>query len=75
MRSLIALFRTYGSAWLSGASGVALVVIQAVAIGGDAGHENVPRQAVAAGPRGRLHLRRGGPALPVVDVVVNDLET
>ena len=53
---------------------VAFVVIQAVAIGRHARHEDVALQAVAAGPHGGLHLRGGGAALPVVDVVEDHLE-
>ncbi len=53
---------------------VAFIVVQAVAVGRHAGHEDIARYAVAAGPHGGLHLRRGGAALPIVDVVVNHVE-
>ena len=53
---------------------VALIVVQAVAVGGHAGHEDVARQAVAAGAHGGLHLRGRGAALPVVDIVVDHVE-
>ena len=53
---------------------IAFVVIQAVAIGGHARHEDVAHQAVARGLHRGFHLRRRGAALPVVDVVEDDLE-
>src|ERR1700693_3216711 len=53
---------------------VALVMIQAVAIGGYARHENVAVQIVAAGTRGSFYLSRRGAALPVVHVVIDDIE-
>ena len=54
---------------------IAFLVIQAVAIGRHAGHENVAAEAVAAGPHGGFHLLGGGAALPIVNVVENHVET
>ena len=57
-----------------GGERVALLVVQAVAIGGDAGHEDVAADAVAAGADGGLHLGGRGAALPIVGIVENHLE-
>ncbi len=53
---------------------VALVMVQSVAISTDAGHEDVTVQIAAAGPRGCFHVRGRGAMLPIVHVVVNDVE-
>ena len=53
---------------------IALVMVQPVAIGADARHEDVTMQIVAAGPRRGFHLRGRGAVLPVVHIVVNDVE-
>ncbi len=53
---------------------VAFVMVQSVAVGGHARHENVALQVGAAGARGGFHVGRRGAALPVVDVVEDDVE-
>ena len=53
---------------------VAFVMIQSIAIGGHTGHEDIALQIVAAGARRGFHLGGGGAALPIVDVVVDDIE-
>ncbi len=53
---------------------VAFVMIQAVAVRGHARHENVTMEIAAARAHGAFDVAGGGPALPVVDVVENDIE-
>src|SRR5579872_474325 len=57
-----------------GRQGIALMMIQAIAIRRHARHEDIAMQASVDGARGGLHLRGGGAALPVVDIVVDNLE-
>ncbi len=57
-----------------GGERILLVMVQPVAIRGDARHEDVSRQTVAAGVNGAFHLRCRSAALPVVDIVEYDIE-
>ena len=57
-----------------GGQGVALVVIQAVAVGGDAGHEDVAANVAAKLLAERVDDGGGGAALPVVGVVEKGVE-
>src|ERR1035438_4623798 len=54
---------------------IALLVIQAVAVGGDARHEDVAGNAVPAGTYGGLHLGRRGAAFKIVNIVEYHVET
>ena len=58
-----------------GSQRIALLVVQSVAIGRYARHENVALQAEADGADRGFHLRGRGAALPIVGVIENDLET
>ena len=54
---------------------IAFVMIQAIAVSRDAGHENVAMQVIAGGgAHGRFDMGRGGAAIPIIDVVENDFE-
>ncbi len=53
---------------------VAFVMIQAIAISGDARHENVAMQFVADGAHRAFDVRGGSAALPIVDVVEHYVE-
>ena len=53
---------------------VAFMMVQTVTIGGNARHVYVALQPVAACAGSRLHLGGRGSAMPVVDVVENDVE-
>ena len=57
-----------------GRQGVAFVVVQAVAVGRDARHKDVAVERAVDGADRAFHLRRGGAALPIVNVVEDHLE-
>ena len=57
-----------------GREGIGFMMVQAIAIGGDARHEDIAAEAVAGGAHGGFDMVRGGAALPVVDIVENDFE-
>ena len=63
-----------GIRMIVGRQRIALVVVQTVAVGRHARHVDVALQPVAARFGGRFHLRSGRAAMPVVDVVVHDVE-
>src|SRR3954453_3920577 len=54
--------------------GVTLMMIQPVAVRRDTGHENIADQASVERLCRCLDLSRGGAALPIVDIVKDDLE-
>src|ERR1017187_7448394 len=53
---------------------VAFLVVESVAVGGHAGHEDVPAHPVAEQAHGSFHLGRGGAVFPIVRVVEHHLE-
>ena len=57
-----------------GRQGIAFVVIQAIAISGHAGHENIPAHFAVENLGGRFDLGASGAVLPIVSNVENCIE-